>query len=168
MTTGAKAERSDGPLDVTVEIEAGEWPPHAELAALVRRAAAETFAAIGAAPAHRPELSVVFTDDARIAALNSRWRGKEDPTNVLSFPLVELQPGATVPPLLGDIVIACETVEREAGEQGKPFIDHLTHLIVHGLLHLVGHDHMREDEAAAMEALERRILERLAIPDPYA
>ena len=106
--------------------------------------------------------------DDRIAELNRQWRGKSGPTNVLSFPLVELTPGAEMPPMLGDIVIAFETVAREAQEQEKPFVDHLTHLLVHGLLHLVGYDHMNDDEAETMEALERRILQRLAIPDPYA
>ena len=155
-------------LVIALEIEAGDWPPAGDLEAVVERAASASLAELGAAPDQPSELSVTFTDDAHIAELNRQWRGKDGATNVLSFPLVEQRPGAPMPPLLGDIVIAFETVVHEAKEQKKPFIDHLTHLLVHGLLHLVGYDHIDDEEAETMEALERRILERLAIPDPYA
>lgn len=156
------------PLEIALEVEAGDWPPEGELDAVLQRVAEACLAELDVAATQPPELGVTFTDDDRIAELNRQWRGKSGPTNVLSFPLVELTPGAEMPPMLGDIVIAFETVAREAQEQEKPFIDHLTHLLVHGLLHLVGYDHMNDDEAETMEALERRILERLAIPDPYA
>lgn len=125
----------------------------------------------GAAPL---EVSLVFTDDAEQRSLNGTWRGKDRPTNVLSFPNMDETPnmdrtGATgAPRLLGDVVLARETVLREAAEQGKSPANHTLHLVVHGLLHLLGHDHEAPEEAAAMEALERSILARLDIPDPYA
>ncbi len=102
-------------------------------------------------------------------ALNAGWRGKDKPTNVLSFPASPAAaPGAALPPMLGDIVLAAETVFGEAALDGKPVEHHLSHLIVHGLLHLLGYDHETDGQAEAMEAVERRALARLAIPDPYA
>ncbi|MBO6717781.1 MAG: rRNA maturation RNase YbeY [Rhizobiaceae bacterium] len=168
MNAQAHADRLSDLGSILIEIEAGDWPTRAELEAIASRAIAATFAEAGIVPVSAAELGITFTDDTHMAALNGEWRGKSQPTNVLSFPLAVVRPGDPLPPLLGDIVLGFETVEREAREQGKPFTDHLTHLIVHGLLHLFGHDHMMEVEAEAMEALERRVLERLAIPDPYA
>ena len=107
------------------------------------------------------ELSLVFTDDAAIQRLNRDYRGKDKPTNVLSFP----QSGG---PLLGDIVLAWETVSREAGLAEKPVKAHMAHLIVHGFLHLLGYDHEADEEAEEMEALERAALRRMGIADPYA
>ena len=155
-------------LDIAIDVEAADWPPVHELETILDRVVAACFVELGLDPVQPSELGVTFTDDAHIAELNRHWRSKDGATNVLSFPLVEIAPGTELPPMLGDIVIAFETVAREAREQEKPFIDHLTHLLAHGLLHLVGYDHMDDDEAETMEALERRILERLAIPDPYA
>ncbi len=117
----------------------------------------------GAAPA---ELSIVLADDARIAALNKTYRGKEGPTNVLSFPSAAMAAGVEAV-LLGDVVLARETIAREAQTQGKRFDDHLAHLTVHGVLHLLGHDHASDAEADEMEALEREILQDLGIADPY-
>ncbi|MDQ0132585.1 putative rRNA maturation factor [Neorhizobium galegae] len=119
-------------------------------------------------PKIAPELSLVFTDDAAIKEINAEWRGKDKPTNVLSFPAFPLEPGKMPGPMLGDIVIARETVEREAVDLDKSFEDHLTHLLVHGFLHLFGYDHMQTDEAERMEALETRILATLGLSDPYA
>ena len=114
------------------------------------------------------EVSLVFTDDAEQRVLNRDYRHKDSATNVLSFPNMDddLVP-AGEPRLLGDVVLARETVAREAAEQGKSLADHTTHLLVHGVLHLLGHDHQDAEEAAAMEALERRILAGLGIADPY-
>ena len=114
------------------------------------------------------EVSVYLTDDAEIQALNVRYRQQDKPTNVLSFPAdtVGLQP-LDSPLFLGDIVLARETLLQEAGETGKNPKDHLTHLVVHGLLHLMGYDHEHDTEAAHMEDLEVRILRTLDIPDPY-
>jgi probable rRNA maturation factor len=114
------------------------------------------------------EVAIVLTDDTAIRALNHRWRGSDKPTNVLSFPAHGLVPPGSGPRPLGDIVIAYETMAREAQEQGLPLTHHLTHLAVHGFLHLLGYDHESDTEAETMEQLERDILARLDIPDPYA
>lgn len=120
-------------------------------------------AALAAAPGGdgAVEISIVLADDAAVHALNRRWRGRDAPTNVLSFASDER-------PLLGDVVLAYETVAREAADQDKSLSDHLAHLVVHGVLHLLGFDHETgEDEAEEMEALERHILAGLNIADPY-
>lgn len=154
------------PVDIDIFIEAGDWPAEAGLARLVDRAVAAAFAEAGVSGAS--ELSVVFTDDAHIQALNAQWRGKDKPTNVLSFPAFSVLKGDPLPPMLGDIVLASETVAREAALEDKPLENHITHLVIHGLLHLLGHDHETDAEADEMEAIERAALARLAIPDPYA
>jgi len=135
----------------------------------VRVALALGATASGLAFRARVELYVVLTDDTEQQRLNSLFRGQDTPTNVLAFPAWE--PGTRSPPgaplLLGDIVLAFETVVREAAEQAKPFADHLRHLIVHGVLHLLGHDHQTADAASMMESLETVILARLGVSDPY-
>ncbi|MBL8584606.1 MAG: rRNA maturation RNase YbeY [Rhizobiaceae bacterium] len=151
---------------IDLMMEAGYWPPQPELQLLVQAAVDAVLAETGARG--QAELSVVFTDDAHIRALNAGWRGKDKPTNVLSFPAFPLRPGAPLPPMLGDIVLAAETVAGEAALEAKPLAHHISHLVAHGLLHLLGHDHEHEAEAETMEALERSALARLAIPDPYA
>lgn len=118
-------------------------------------------------PQTETELSLVLTDDASIREINAQWRNKDKPTNVLSFPAFEVAAGDAPGPMLGDIIIARETVEREAVDEQKTFDQHLHHMIVHGLLHLLGYDHEDEEEAEEMEGLEREILHALAIPDPY-
>lgn len=155
------------PFLVDLTVEAGEWPPEEELAAIVARAAEATVAETGVLPPDGCELGIIFTDDDEIAVLNAEWRGKEKPTNVLSFPSGMPSPAGQLPLLLGDIVLAFKTITAEAALDGKSFEHHLTHLMVHGILHLLGHDHEHEDEAEDMEALERRVLARLAISDPY-
>jgi probable rRNA maturation factor len=112
------------------------------------------------------EVSVLLTDDAAIRALNAQWRQRDEATNVLSFPAQQI--GAGLPRLLGDIVIAYETTAREAAAERKRLDHHLAHLTVHGFLHLLGYDHESETEAETMERLEREILARLDIADPYA
>jgi len=118
-------------------------------------------AAAKAAPAEG-EVSVLLTDDAAIQELNRTWRGIDKPTNVLSFPAAE-----KAGELLGDIVIAYETLHAESAAEGKPFLHHLAHLAVHGFLHLLGYDHATDSQAAAMEGLEREVLASLDIADPY-
>jgi probable rRNA maturation factor len=113
------------------------------------------------------ELAILLTDDSAIRALNRDWRGKDEPTNVLSFPAQEACADGRAPRMLGDIVIAYETAAREAEVEGKPLVHHLAHLAVHGFLHLVGYDHEASEEADAMERLEVAILARLGVPDPY-
>ncbi len=112
------------------------------------------------------EVSILLTDDAEQRRLNQAWRNIDKPTNVLSFPQIE--PFASVAGMLGDISLARETLEREAAEQGVTFEAHFTHLVVHGFLHLLGYDHIDEEEALAMEGLETQILATLGIADPYA
>lgn len=154
-------------LDIDISVEAGDWGAESALLAIARPAAEAVLAELELAAEATSELSLLFTDDAHIRTLNSEWRGKDKPTNVLSFPAFEIGPDDPLPPMLGDIVLARETVFSEAALEEKPFDHHLTHLIVHGLLHLLGYDHESEDEAEEMEAIERRVLARLAIPDPY-
>jgi probable rRNA maturation factor len=112
------------------------------------------------------ELSLVLGDDRLVRGLNRRWRGQDKPTNVLSFATGEGASG-DAPLLLGDVVLAFETVASEAASQGKPLADHMAHLVTHGVLHLAGWDHEAAAEARRMEALERRILAGLGVPDPY-
>ncbi len=114
------------------------------------------------------EISVVLSDDEHIRELNKHHRGIDKPTNVLSFPAVRMKTPAGAPRILGDVVLAFETVEREAKEEAKSIENHLAHLVVHGVLHLLGYDHEDDDEAETMEARERQILAKLGIPDPYA
>lgn len=161
--------RATRPLDVevTVAIEAGGWRDESALQALVLRVVAAVVADLDLSADHATELGVTFTDDAAIRALNATWRGKDKATNVLSFPAFP-EAGEEIAPMLGDIVLAYETIEREAALDGKPFDHHLTHLVAHGLLHLLGYDHETDEEAEIMEETERRILAALAIPDPYA
>lgn len=112
------------------------------------------------------ELSIVLTDDAEQRGLNRDWRGIDKPTNVLSFPQIE--PFGPVTGILGDIILARETLEREAAALGTSFRDHFTHLVVHGFLHILGYDHVEDADALVMEGLETQILQSLGIADPYA
>lgn len=155
-------------ISIDLVVEAGDWPDRRSLRSFVSRAVDAALREAGVEPGAVTELSVVFTDDASIRALNAAWRGKDKATNVLSFPAFPAKPGDRLPPMLGDIVLAAETVAGEAALEGKPLSHHISHLVIHGLLHLLGHDHEDEAEAEGMEALERSALARLAIPDPYA
>ena len=125
--------------------------------------------ALGLAWQGAVELGITLADDASQRQLNRDYRGRDKPTNVLAFPVWE--PGTRLPSgapvLLGDVVLALESVAQEAAEQEKPIGDHLVHLTVHGVLHLLGYDHLTHVEAAAMESLERSILAELGVPDPY-
>ena len=113
------------------------------------------------------EVSVQLADDAQVRALNAQWRGLDKPTNVLSFPASKPEK-ISAAPMIGDIVVAFETTEREAAEEGKTLADHFVHLVVHGSLHLLGFDHQIAGEAERMETLETSILAKLGIADPYA
>ncbi|PZM12332.1 rRNA maturation RNase YbeY [Rhizobium tubonense] len=160
-------------LDIQIGIEEGEWPSEEVLQAFAERVlgAAASYLHVKAGqpfPKMPTEVSLVFTDDASIREINAEWRDQDKPTNVLSFPAFPLKPGGMPGPMLGDIVIARETVEREAVDLGKSFDDHLTHLMVHGFLHLFGYDHMNIAEAEIMEGFETRILASLGLSDPYA
>jgi probable rRNA maturation factor len=150
---------------VEIITESPLWETEPGIEDALRRALSEASAAI---TTEDKELAIVLTNDARIRALNYAWRGFDKPTNVLSFPAGNRTGGEGAPALLGDIVIAYETTKREAQAQGTPFLHHLAHLMVHGFLHLRGYNHEADDEAETMESLERQILARLDIPDPYA
>ena len=160
-------------LDIDIE----DWPPPQSMApdwdALATRAAQA--AGEGEPLLANPRLiaSLLFTSDAEVHVLNREWRARDKPTNVLSFPMLEREELATLaadgpPEMLGDIALAFETCAREAADKGVSLEVHATHLIVHGLLHLAGHDHVDSDaQAEAMEALETAILAKLGIADPY-
>jgi probable rRNA maturation factor len=153
-----------------VLVVAESWQNEPEADAVIQRAIAAAAEAVDA-DVGEAELAVMLTDDGGIRTLNCNWRGIDKPTNVLSFPA--LQPRGPrrpddVPRMLGDIAIAYETTRREADEEEKPFGHHLSHLAVHGFLHLIGHDHEQDQDAETMEQLEREILAQLGIPDPYA
>src|SRR5580704_1348030 len=174
--TNSRRNRNSGPMatfalpitEVLVVADAWQAEPDAETVIHRAIAAAAEFvhADIGEA-----ELAVMLTDDAGIRTLNSNWRGIDKPTNVLSFPaLPPSGPGGPddAPRMLGDIAIAYETVRKEADDEQKPFDHHLSHLAVHGFLHLMGYDHENNADAVVMEALEVKVLAQLGIPNPYA
>jgi len=159
----------DSAIEVDVLVEADSWSVLPEADALVTRAVIAACA--GALEEYEldidgAEIAVKLTGDQAIRMLNRDWRGKDAATNVLSFPTPEMA-RAGGDPHLGDIAIAFETLEREAAAEGKPLADHLAHLAVHGTLHLLGYDHEVAEEAEEMEAMERRILAGLGVPDPY-
>lgn len=149
-------QRRGGVPSIDIQIQSPLWRHEPDAEEIVRDAIA---AAASSVSAPSGEISVVLADDTMIRTLNRDWRKIDKPTNVLSFP------GKA--PLLGDIVIAYETLAREAREETKPFRHHLAHLAVHGFLHLLGYDHQTDSDADAMEALEREILSGLRVPDPY-
>lgn len=157
------------PFAVDIRIDADGWeaPETPNLHRLVARAVREAVAVAGLRAVPGSELGIVFADDAELRDLNRRYRGKDAPTNVLSFPVGDGDRGPPGP-LIGDIVVAYETVHQESTRQGLPFDDHLTHLIIHGLLHLFGYDHETDADAAIMEPLETEILAALGIADPYS
>ena len=172
----SERKRNSGPMApfafpiTEVLVVAGCWQTEPDAEAVIDRAIA-TAAEIVNANLGEAELAVMLTDDAGIRTLNSNWRGIDKPTNVLSFPALP-PTGAggpdDAPRMLGDIAIAYETTRREADDEQKPFDHHLSHLAVHGFLHLMGYDHETDDDAEAMEGLETEILAQLGIPDPYA
>lgn len=165
-------------IDVDSDIVAGDWPGNMDWAKACDAAveAAITGAGYGqllTSPDLHVEISVRLTDDAEVQRLNHDYRGKDKPTNILSFPMHEADTIAQVlragqgDLLLGDMAVAVETLCREAEEKQITLHAHFTHLLIHGTLHLLGHDHAEDAEAEAMEALETAILARLGIADPY-
>lgn len=159
-------------MPVETLVEADAWDA-GEIATLANAAFAGMCDHLGLG--RDAEVALLACDDARIAALNADFRGKPQPTNVLSWPSEERATPGHAPalpdlsrdPELGDVAIARETCAREADAQGKPFADHVSHLLVHGMLHLLGYDHESAQDAALMERAEVEILEKLGIPDPY-
>lgn len=152
---------------IDVNLEAGSWPGEKDLVRLADAAIRATLSTGELQVADNSEVSLLFTDDDAIRKLNGQWRDKDKPTNVLSFPGSD-PVDDVYGPLLGDIVFGFETIEREARDMGVDFSDHLSHLTVHGLLHLFDYDHQTDEEAELMEGLEKTILASLGIDDPYA
>jgi probable rRNA maturation factor len=145
---------------IDVEIEAPPWSEALADAEMLARGAA--LAALDSEGAGHEGVTILLTDDETVRELNARFRGKDAPTNVLSFPAA-----ATARPHLGDVALAYGVCAREAEAQGKTLEQHLAHLTAHGVLHLLGYDHQSDGEAEEMEAIERRILQGLGVPDPY-
>ena len=169
----AKREQRGSRLDCVVVHEAGQWEACGPIEPMVT-AVATAIAKHVELPAARTDAVVVLSSDLEVMALNKEWRQQDKPTNVLSFPSPP-QPGpapagmdAPIGHFIGDIVLAEETIAREAAELDIPLSHHVTHLVLHGLLHLLGMDHETAAEAAAMEGLETGILAALGVPDPYA
>ena len=166
----------DPPSTIALTIGVPVWRRHlADPERICRDALAATTARVpDSSWLTRAEVSVLLADDATVRRLNADYRGRDRPTNVLSFPMFEdarahrpePSPAGTVP--LGDIVLAFETVREEARGEAKPFPHHVSHLLIHGCLHLLGYDHQSAADAALMEGLERDALAQLGIPDPYA
>jgi len=151
--------------NIDVSIESPEWEGFEALTEFVEKVIETAVEDCGRQLTEKAEISIVLCSDSFIEDLNRKWRGIAQPTNVLSFPMAG---DPTTQPLLGDIVIAFGTAQHEAAAAGNPLRDHVAHLLVHGFLHLIGHDHQEIAEAEAMEALERTILGHLGIADPYA
>jgi probable rRNA maturation factor len=149
---------------VDVEVVDAAWLAAGDVETLAQDVVATTLVEVGRRVHPDAEISVRLCDDDEIRALNLAWRGKDKATNVLSFPA----PAGNNGPMLGDIVVAFEYVSEEAREAGRSLRNHLAHMLVHGLLHLLGFDHETEAEAEDMEDVERRILATLGIEDPYS
>ena len=154
------------PVHIDIATHTDALPEKLDIALLAKDAVEHSLAALEMADA-MGELSIVVTDDTEIQDLNAQWRNKNKATNVLSFPAAQLAVGDRPGPLLGDIVLSVETTSREAGEAGIGVDNHFIHLIVHGLLHLLGYDHENDADADKMESLEKVILEQMGIKDPY-
>jgi probable rRNA maturation factor len=158
-------------LKIDVLVDSEQWENAAKAKVVIRRALKQAATTLSTKTA---ELAIVLTDDAAMRRLNRHWRGVDAPTNVLSFATRnhgdwpdKLLGSHLVGDHLGDIVLAYETVKREAHREGKPFDHHVAHLVVHGFLHLLGYDHGNDAQARRMETTERTILRDLAVPDPY-
>ena len=169
MADGGPSRKSAAPsgsnLEVDVVRHAEAWRPAGVTDAMLKRSARAAFAAAPPAPYGTYAVTIVLTDDEEMQELNRTWRGKDAPTNVLSFPLND---EVSEPGLLGDVVLAYETTLKEARDGNLALRDHVTHLVVHGLLHLLGFDHTEDEEAERMEDVERTALASLGIADPYA
>jgi probable rRNA maturation factor len=148
---------------ISVVVEDARWRADHSVLPLIRRAARLALSGSYKPRSKAPALTILLTDDATLRALNASFRGKDKSTNVLSFPCAS--PGE---PYLGDVALARGVVAREARAQGKSLAAHAAHLVIHGILHLTGHDHEKPKDAQRMEALETSMLAKLAIPDPYA
>lgn len=166
-TAPSPGEEEDD-IAVDVLVEGGDWSQVPGAEAVANRAVRAALAGCDEEVPLPCEVAVTLTDDARIRVLNRDWREQDKATNVLSFPQPDLPPDVDAPQPLGDIIVALETLLKEARDEGKAPESHLAHLVAHGTLHLMGYDHIDDNEAEEMEALERRVLAGLGIEDPYA
>jgi probable rRNA maturation factor len=158
MTPARSGRAAAPPVEIQVASHLWDAEPRAE------RTVCEAVAAVAALlSTSGGEVSIVLTDDSAVQALNRQWRGIDKPTNVLSFPAAAAGDGV----MLGDIVIAYETLKRECDDEDRQFLHHLAHLTVHGFLHLLGYDHQTDAQADIMEGLESKIMTRMNMPDPY-
>ena len=152
-------------IEVDCAINSNLWADEDYLVEISSRAVNSAFNRITFELPENSEVSLLFTDDQEVQKLNAQWRKQNKPTNVLSFAAND---GTDILlPILGDIILAFETIKSETDGQKQSFDDHLTHLIVHGFLHLLGYDHMDDEEAKQMESLETLILKDIGIADPY-
>jgi len=158
--SGSPRRRASAPL-VDIQVQSPLWDAEPAAEATVRDAIAAAAQALSTAAG---EVSIVLTDDSAVRRLNRDWRGIDKPTNVLSFPASRAGGGAR---MLGDIVIAYETLSRECADEDRMFLHHLAHLAVHGFLHLIGYDHQTDGEAEEMEGIESKIMISMNRPDPY-
>jgi probable rRNA maturation factor len=158
----APKRRSLAPA-IDIQVASPLWQAQPLAEQTVREAIAAAAAALSTADG---EVSILLTDDKAFRALNRDWRGIDKPTNVLSFPAPDTTASAP-PKMLGDIVMAYETLAQECDEEDRVFLHHLAHLTVHGFLHLIGYDHQTDSQADAMEGLESKIMTRMNLPDPY-
>jgi probable rRNA maturation factor len=147
---------------IDIQVASPLWDGQPQAEQTVREAIAAAAAAVSSV---EREVSIVLTDDAAIRTLNRDWRGIDKATNVLSFPAPKTKTGGAA--MLGDIVIAYETLAQECVDEDRIFLHHLAHLTVHGFLHLIGYDHQNDAQADEMEGLESKIMTRMKIPDPY-
>jgi probable rRNA maturation factor len=154
------SERVTAP-SIDIQVQSRLWDAQALAERTVREAICTAAALLSTAGG---EVSILLTDDSTIRALNRDWRGLDKPTNVLSFPATKASGGVN---MLGDIVIAYETLVRECDDEDRLFLHHLAHLTVHGFLHLTGYDHQTDAQAEEMEAVESKIMTRMQMPDPY-
>jgi probable rRNA maturation factor len=152
---------------VDIQRHSPHWRAIPGVTAIVRKAARAAAQQAGAAFLPNAQIAIALADDAMVRTANRRFRANDKPTNVLAFPAVPPEQIAEAS-FLGDVIIAYETAAAEAEAEGKPIADHLTHLVVHGVLHLLGYDHMTKAEAELMERREALILAALGLPDPYA
>ena len=150
-------------IDIVLARESESWPGESHLQALSQRVIDAACLDLSLKSRQPVELSLVFADDAMVQGLNAEWRGKDQPTNVLSFPSFALKPGDKLPPVLGDIILAFETVKREAVEETKTFENHVSHLLLHGFLHLLGYDH--DVDKGQMARVEARLRRRAGLPE---
>lgn len=169
MSKPPPVRASDTPprLDVEVVIEDDRWRLLGDAELHIADAARALSVSRDDLFRERSAATILLADDAHVAKLNGAYRSRPAPTNVLSFPAGAVATGEGDVVYIGDIILARETIEREAREQGIPVAHHIQHLAVHGLLHLLGFDHLTDDDATEMEAIETSVLATIGVPDPY-